>query len=181
MNSKLSEILAASGAHTDQLPTFDQWKQFLKRLDQHFTEVELLEGVMEHSYGTTATKKDYLYLELEDESLNIISKQRDRLEQILEILPCWVSVINKNLEYVSVNQYVANLYGVGRDGFVGKYILWQVGSQELIEFVRSFIASNKLKAQIEIEISFVDHDKKFQFSIKRITGEDSFILVGQEV
>ncbi len=70
-------------------------------------------------------------------------KAKEQLETVLEAVPGTVSWISSDLNYIEVNQQLADIFGIPRQEFPGKNIGFLGTSYEFYHFIDNFFASNE--------------------------------------
>ncbi len=70
-----------------------------------------------------------------------LQKANARLQTVLKAVPGTASWVNRNLQYIEVNQQLANLYGLRVEDFVHQPIGFLQGGSAFTDFVRELFAS----------------------------------------
>ncbi|MGD1713136.1 adenylate/guanylate cyclase domain-containing protein [Dapis sp. BLCC M172] len=70
-------------------------------------------------------------------------KAKEQLETVLEAVPGTVSWISSDLNYIEVNQELADIFGIPRAEFPGKNIGFLGTNYEFYDFIEKFFASNE--------------------------------------
>ncbi|MGD1701293.1 PAS domain S-box protein [Dapis sp. BLCC M229] len=72
-----------------------------------------------------------------------LRKAKEQLETVLEAVPGTVSWISSDLNYIEVNQQLADIFGIPRQEFPGKNIGFLGKSSEFYDFIEKFFASHE--------------------------------------
>ncbi|NEQ36027.1 MAG: PAS domain S-box protein [Okeania sp. SIO3I5] len=93
------------------------------------------------------------------QALKDLKIAKEQLQTVLAAVPGTVSWINSDLQYIEVNQQLADIFGIPRTEFPGKNIGFLGASSEFNDFIKDFFESSSLETTREI-ISIVHGERR---------------------
>ena len=95
----------------------------------------------------------------------------NQLLAVLNTVPGAVSWISRDLHYLGVNKYLASLFGVTPQAFIGRKVGFLKGNPEFLRFVRGFFASARVRQSQEIRVDIGPLGKSAQPRVYLIVGQ----------
>ncbi|OUR97770.1 hypothetical protein A9Q84_06100 [Halobacteriovorax marinus] len=102
-------------------------------------------------------------------------------KNIFDEVPCTISVVNRDLEYIKVNQTLANLCHLETTDFIGKEVGFFTNNKYFYNFVHKLFKSDAGKLSQEISTTFNDEKKVFWVSGNIINGHKEALLIGVDI
>jgi PAS domain-containing protein len=89
----------------------------------------------------------------------ILTFTQEQFEAVLNIIPGFISWIDADLRYIGVNKYLADLYNLFPEDFIGKKIGFLGASVDFETFIKEFFNSSLEKTYQEVT-AMVNGEKK---------------------
>ncbi|UZQ54930.1 PAS domain S-box protein [Trichothermofontia sichuanensis B231] len=106
---------------------------------------------------------------------------KDQLEAILEAVPGFVSWIGDDLRYLGVNRYLAEMFGLPREAFIGQPIGFLGSSHDFNQFVRDFFASPSWETSQEISALVRGEQRHFLMVTQKYNGGKAAFFIGIDI
>jgi len=106
---------------------------------------------------------------------------KDQLEAILEAVPGFVSWINDEFKYLGVNRYLAAMFGLSREAFVGQPIGFLGSSNDFNQFVRDFFASPSWETSQEISARVRGEQRHFLMVTQKYHEGKAAFFIGIDI
>ncbi|HEY9621005.1 MAG TPA: PAS domain S-box protein [Crinalium sp.] len=111
----------------------------------------------------------------------VLRATQDRLQAVLEAIPGIVSWISSDLCYLGVNRYLANIYGLPPEAFVGQDIGFLQSSSDFTEYVRAFFKGPNQDAFREVSATVQGTPRNFLIVMKKYDQGRAAIAVGIDI
>lgn len=106
---------------------------------------------------------------------------KDQLEAILEAVPGFVSWVGDDLHYLGVNRYLAEMFGLPRETFVGQPIGFLGSSNDFNQFVQDFFASPSWETSQEISALVRGEQRHFLMVTQKYNGGKAAFFIGIDI
>ncbi|MGK7919654.1 MAG: adenylate/guanylate cyclase domain-containing protein [Trichodesmium sp.] len=112
---------------------------------------------------------------------NNLVNAKEQLETVLEAVPGTVSWINSDLNYIEVNQQLADIFHLPRAEFAGKNIGFLNVSSEFNDFVKEFFECSQLEANREIISKVHGKSRNYLIVARKYNQEQAAFVVGIDI
>ena len=113
-----------------------------------------------------------------------LKENEAHLEALLAAIPGYVSWFDKNLNYLGVNQKLADVFKMPRKSFIGKKLGWHDYERvkDLAPLLKDFIAGKQNHIQFEQdELMENGQPKRILFSAERYGYKNGIVLIGLDI
>lgn len=110
-----------------------------------------------------------------------LQKAKDRLEAVLNAIPGSVAWIDADLRYMGVNQYLARIFNLTPEDFVGREVGFLETSSGLGKFLREFFVSDNWQAAQEIETNYKGQSRSYLLVAQKYDKGKAAVSVGVEI
>ena len=110
-----------------------------------------------------------------------LRKAKEQLETVLAAVPGTVSWISSDLNYIEVNQRLANIFGIPRAEFPGKNIGFLGTSSEFNDFVEEFFASSKSEKIGEVISQIHGEPRNYLIVAQKYNKNQAAFVVGIDI
>jgi len=115
------------------------------------------------------------------QALNDLKIAKEQLQTVLAAVPGTVSWINSDLQYIEVNQQLADILAIPRKEFPGKNLGFLGASSEFNDFVKDFFDSSSLETTREI-ISIVNgKPRNYLLVAEKYNRNQAAFIVGIDI
>jgi len=126
MHALLQAQLGRLNLDEDRVPTPEEWRAFLAKVDHSYALAETDHDTLERSLGSYAAEVKQLYVDLRQASAGELAIERDKLRElthfldsIVENIPDLVFVKDANtLRFVRVNRAAEDILGLARSALI---------------------------------------------------------------
>ncbi|MGD1805010.1 adenylate/guanylate cyclase domain-containing protein [Dapis sp. BLCC M126] len=108
-------------------------------------------------------------------------KAKEQLETVLEAVPGTVSWISSDLNYIEVNQELADIFGIPRQEFPGKNIGFLGTSSQFYDFIENFFASNEPEIIGEFVSQINGEDRNYLIVAEKYNENKAAFVVGIDI
>lgn len=105
----------------------------------------------------------------------------DRLNVTMETTSCTISWVNKNGEYIGVNNTLAELCGLKIQDFIGKPVGFYTRNKFFSNFTDLLFKSNETSIYQEIETSINNSDRRFWVVGTKFDHGEQAIIIGIDI
>ncbi|WP_448562925.1 adenylate/guanylate cyclase domain-containing protein [Trichothermofontia sp.] len=106
---------------------------------------------------------------------------KDQLEAILEAVPGFVSWVSDDLHYLGVNRYLAEMFDLPREAFVGQPIGFLGSSHDFNRFVQDFFASPSWETSQEISAIVRGEQRHFLMVTQKYNEGKAAFFIGIDI
>lgn len=105
----------------------------------------------------------------------------DFFKNIFDDVPCTISVIDKNLEYIKVNKTLAKICKLDPSDFIGREVGFFTKNKYFYNFVHKFFNSDLKRLSQEISTTFNNEKRVFWVTGNKINRGTEIILIGVDI
>ena len=110
-----------------------------------------------------------------------LQQARDQLRAVLDAVPAWVSWIRSDLRYLGVNRFLASIFNLPPEEFVGKEIGFMGTSSEFTGFVQEFFDSENWKTAREIKAQIKGAEWSFLVVAQKYLQGQAAVFAGIDI
>ena len=110
-----------------------------------------------------------------------LRKAKEQLETVLEAVPGTVSWISSDLNYIEVNQQLADIFGIPRQEFPGKNIGFLGKSSEFYDFIEKFFASHEPEITGEFVSQINGETRNYLVVAEKYNQNQAAFVVGIDI
>lgn len=115
------------------------------------------------------------------EAEQVLLQTKDQFQAMLDAVPGAVSWISSDLKYIGINAYLASLYNMQPDDFVGQEIGFITGSPWFSNFVREFFSSPDQGTFREIQAPSPEGSKTHLIMAQKYHHGQAAVFVGIDI
>ncbi len=112
---------------------------------------------------------------------NNLINAKEQLQTVLEAVPGTVSWISSDLNYIEVNQQLADIFNLPREEFAGKNIGFLDASSEFNDFVKDFFKSSYLEATRETISRVNGASRNYLIVARKYNHNQAAFVVGIDI
>lgn len=139
-------------------------------------------SIADRDYYQDENLKNFL-IEIDQEfcESRIQNKLLEQYKLIFDKVPCTISLIDENLNYVSVNDTLATLCGLKASEFVGRKVGFFTQNKYFFKYVRKLFLHEQEIVGEEIETTIQDGEKAFWVSGTIIPESGQALIIGIDI
>jgi PAS domain S-box-containing protein len=107
-----------------------------------------------------------------------LRKTTDQLRAVLDAVPASISWIDANLQYLGVNRYLAQSFGLPPERFVGKTLGFLQPRSSVREKVKTFFESEASEAIFEVDLQVNEKRLNYLFFASKYSQSKAAVIVG---
>ncbi|WP_127717660.1 ATP-binding protein [Halobacteriovorax sp. HLS] len=143
--------------------TYEQLKEYLLKNHCKDDEVTISRSELESLTLESAVEVDSLY------------------ENIFDAVPCTISVVNSEMEYIKVNSTLAQLCDLAPTDFIGNKVGFYTDNKFFFNFVKKLFNSSQSSISQEIKSTVNGIDHIFWVSANKINNSQEAVLIGVDI
>ncbi len=110
-----------------------------------------------------------------------LKQANEQLQAVLDAVPGCVSWFSSDMRYLGINRYLASIFNMPPEAFVGNEIGFMENSPSFANFVREFFASDQQSSSIEISASVGETLHSFLIWAQKYDAGKSAVFVGLDI
>ncbi|MDE5078656.1 MAG: PAS domain S-box protein [Trichodesmium sp. St2_bin6] len=142
-----------------------------------------LNNLIEERSEALKESNDQLIKEIvkRQQAVKALKVAKEKLLTVLEAVPGTVSWIRSDLQYIEVNQRLADMFDLPKEEFPGKYIGFLEASSEFNDFVKEFFESSCLETTREIRAIVDEKPRNYLVVAQKYHKNQAAFIVGIDI
>jgi diguanylate cyclase (GGDEF)-like protein/PAS domain S-box-containing protein len=110
-----------------------------------------------------------------------LQEANDQLQAVLDAVPGCISWMSSDLYYLGVNQYLANLFNLPPEAFVGQPLGSLNSDYEFAEYAQHFFSLSVTNSSLEFEFYFQNHRRIYLIWAQKYHQNQAAVFVGLDI
>ncbi|MCH2051072.1 MAG: PAS domain S-box protein [Trichodesmium sp. ALOHA_ZT_67] len=142
-----------------------------------------LNNVIEDRNAALKESNDQLIQEIvkRQQAVKALRVAKEKLLTVLAAVPGTVSWIKSDLQYIEVNQRLADMFDLPKEEFPGKHIGFLEASSEFNDFVKEFFESSQLETTREIGVVVDGKPRNYLVVAQKYHKNQAAFIVGIDI
>jgi PAS domain S-box-containing protein len=110
-----------------------------------------------------------------------LQRAKEQLRAVLDAMPGFVAWINREGQYLGVNQYMADSFNLSPEDFVGQKLSFLKNSPELAQFMTQFIAESAHTSRQVVEAQVNGLTRNYLIAAQKYHQDSLAVIVGIDI
>ena len=110
-----------------------------------------------------------------------LQQAKEQLRAVLDAMPGFVAWINREGQYLGVNQYMADSFNLSPEDFIGKELGFLQNSPELAQFMAQFIADSAQTSRQVVEAEVHGATRNYLIAAQKYHQDSLAVIVGIDI
>jgi PAS domain S-box-containing protein len=110
-----------------------------------------------------------------------LQRAKEQLRAVLDAMPGFVAWINREGQYLGVNQYMADSFNLSPEDFVGQKLSFLKNSPELSQFMTQFIAESAHTSRQVVEAQVNGLTRNYLIAAQKYHQDSLAVIVGIDI
>ena len=110
-----------------------------------------------------------------------LQQAKEQLRAVLDAMPGFVAWINREGQYLGVNQYMADSFNLSPEDFIGKELGFLQNSPELAQFMAQFIADSAQTSRQVVEAEVHGATRNYLIAAQKYHQDFLAVIVGIDI